>query len=257
MLATLLLLLLEVPGSPGGVVPREALKLVGVGAEVGVGAGAETEEKKVAKTRMAKRQTSTPATETSTAVREATQGAAVMARPATKRCDAPDRCVAFAAERAIRQKHAPTSSPFFACEADASGSDSDGVLSGEEQDAFVCDSPGKLFDEPGKWSTNALAWQMGDLPVNCDNGASCHMSHSSTGMINYREANATMRTASGKRYPIEGYGDLPFTFRSSIGEVPLMLCHVAHLPSLRYHLISLRVAADNGIRTPEIKTMFK
>ena len=145
----------------------------------------------------------------------------------------------------------------FACEADASGSDSDGVLSGEEQDAFVCDSPGKLFDEPCKWSTNALAWQMGDLPVNCDNGASCHMSHSSTGMINYREANATMRTASGKRYPIEGYGDLPLTFRSSIGEVPLMLCHVAHLPSLRYHLISLRVAADNGIRTPEIKTMFK
>ena len=53
----------------------------------------------------------------------------------------------------------------FACEADASGSDSDGVLSGEEQDAFVCDAPGKFFDEPGKWVTNALAWQMGDLPV--------------------------------------------------------------------------------------------
>ena len=87
---------------------------------------------------------------------------------------------------------------------------------------------------------------MGDLPVICDKGTSCHMSHSSTGMINYREANATMRTASGKRYSIEGYGDLPLTFRSSRGEVPLLLCNVAHVPSLSYHLLSLRVAADNG-----------
>ena len=38
----------------------------------------------------------------------------------------------------------------FACEADASGSDSDGVLGGEEQDAFFYDAPGKVFDEPGK-----------------------------------------------------------------------------------------------------------
>ena len=133
-----------------------------------------------------------------------------------------------------------------ACEADARGSDCDGVFSGEEQDAFVCDAPRKFFDEPGKWGTNALAWQMGDLPVICDSGASCHMSHSSTGMINYREANATMRTASGKRYPIEGYGDLPLIFRSSSGEVPLLLCNVAHVPSFSYHLLSLRVAANNG-----------
>ena len=134
----------------------------------------------------------------------------------------------------------------FAYEADASGSDSDGVLSVEEQDAFVCNAPGKFFYEPGKWGTNALAWQMGDLPVMNDNGASCHMSHSSTGMVDYREANATMRTASGKRYPIEGYGDLPLTFRSSSGEVPLLLCNVAQVPSLSYHLLSPRVAADNG-----------
>ena len=111
MLVTLLLLMLEVPGSPGGVVPREALEIVGVGAEVGVGAGAEEEEKKVAKRRMAKRRTSMPATETSMAREEATQGAAVVVRPATDRCDAPDRCVAFAAERAIRRKYAPRSSP--------------------------------------------------------------------------------------------------------------------------------------------------
>ena len=62
----------------------------------------ETEEKKVVKRRMAKRQTPMPATEASTAVKEATQGATVVARSATKRCDTPDRCVAFAAERAIR-----------------------------------------------------------------------------------------------------------------------------------------------------------
>ena len=134
----------------------------------------------------------------------------------------------------------------FACGADASGSDSDEVLSKEEQNAFVCDAPGTVVDEPGIMGTNALAWQMGDLPVICDNGASCPMSHSSSGMMNYRKANATMRTASGKRYPIEGYGDLSLTFRHSSGEVPLLLCNVAHVPSLSYNLLSLRVAADNG-----------
>ena len=102
MLVTLLLMMLEVPGSSGGVVPREAQEIVRVGAEMGVGAGVETEEKKVAKRRMAKRQTSMPATDTSTARKEAKQGATVVVRPATKRCDAPDRCVAFAVERAIR-----------------------------------------------------------------------------------------------------------------------------------------------------------
>ena len=66
------------------------------------------------------------------------------------------------------------------------------------------------------------------------------------GMINHREANAIMRTASGIRYPIKGYGDLPLTFRSSCGEVPLLPCNVAHVPSLSYHIIFLRVAAVNG-----------
>ena len=53
---------------------------------------------------------------------------------------------------------------------------------------------------------------MGDLPVICGNGASCHVSHSSTGMVNNRETNTTMRTASGKSYEIDGNGDLPHTF---------------------------------------------
>ena len=42
------------------------------------------------------------------------------------------------------------------------------------------------------------------------------------------------------------YGDLPVTFRPSSGEIPLLLCKVVHVPSLGYHLLSLRVAADNG-----------
>ena len=75
-------------------------------------------------------------------------------------------------------------------------------------------------------------------------------------MIYNREANAIMHTASGKRYPIEGYGDLPLTFRSSSGEVPLLLCNVAHVLSLNCHLLSLRVAADNGHTNTENKNGF-
>ena len=206
------------------------------GAEVGVGAGAETEEKKVATKRMTKQQTSMPAKETSTAVREATQGATVVIRPATKRCNTPDRCVAFAAERAIRRKYAPTSSPSLPAKLTRVAATTKGFSAEKSRTPSSAMQQAKVFDEPGKWSTNALAWQLGDLPVICDNGASCHTSHSSTGMIHYREANATMRTASGKRFPIEGYGDLPFIFLSSSGEVPLLLCNVAHVPSLSYHL---------------------
>ena len=92
---------------------------------------------------------------------------------------------------------------------------------------------------------SALAWQVGGLTVICDSGASYYMSHSSTGMINYRESNAYMRTASGARCPIEGYGDLPLTFRSSSSNVPMLLRNVAHVPRLNYHLLSLRAVADN------------
>ena len=73
-------------------------------------------------------------------------------------------------------------SVFAFCGADASGSDGAGGLSGEEQDAFVCDAPDKFFDEPGKRGRNALAWKMEDLPISYDNEESCHMSYSSSGM---------------------------------------------------------------------------
>ena len=92
--------------------------------------------------------------------------------------------------------------------------DSDAAISGEEAEAFMCDTPGEFHDESiGIGDCSTLAWHIGDLTVICDSGASCHMSHSSTGMkLNYRESNANMRTASGERYPIEGYGNLRLTF---------------------------------------------
>ena len=62
MLVTLLLLMLEVPGRPAAIVSREALEIVGVGAEVGVGGGVETEEKRAAKKRIANRPTAMLAT---------------------------------------------------------------------------------------------------------------------------------------------------------------------------------------------------
>ena len=64
---------------------------------------------------------------------------------------------------------------------------------------------------------------MGDLPVICDSGASNHhMSNSSTGRIDYGEADATMRTASGNRYPIERYGNPPLLF--DLAEVKYLCC---------------------------------
>ena len=108
-------------------------------------------------------------------------------------------------------------------------------MSGEYNDESI--------DEGG---CSAPAWKVGDLTVICDSGASCHIPHSATGMLNYRESNAYMRTASGSRYLIEGYGDLQLTFRSTSGNVPLLLRNVEHVPKLNYHLLSLRAVADNG-----------
>ena len=93
----------------------------------------------------------------------------------------------------------------------SSNDESDAAISGEEEEAFVCDMSGECNDESNdEGECSALAWQVGDLTVICDSGASYHMSYSSTGMMNYRESNAYMRTESGARYPIEGYGDSPF-----------------------------------------------
>ena len=110
MPVTLLLLMLEVPGTA---VPCEALEVMGVGAKVDVGGDARVENggENDGEKKMAKQPPTMLTTETSTALKEATQGVTVVARSGTKQCDAPDRCVAFAVERAIRLSYAPTSSP--------------------------------------------------------------------------------------------------------------------------------------------------
>ena len=129
----------------------------------------------------------------------------------------------------------------------SSNDESDAAISSEEEEAFICDMSGEYNGESiDEGDCSALAWQVGDLTMICDSGASYHMSHSSTGMVSYRESNAYMRTASGSRYPIEGHGDLPLTVRSSSGIVPLLLRNVAHVPKLSYHLLSPRAVADNG-----------
>ena len=95
-----------------------------------------------------------------------------------------------------------------------------------------------------------LNWQLGDISVICDDAASCNMFYSSTGMINYRVSEMSRKTASGTKFPLEGYGDLPLTFRSGRGKGPLLLCNVAHVPFLSCHFFSLRVAADRGHDIP-------
>ena len=82
----------------------------------------------------------------------------------------------FTVESAIQVQSAPTSLLSFACGVNASDSDGNKILSGEEKDDVVCDAPGTFFDESGEGGCSALAWQVGDLPAICDKGASCHMS---------------------------------------------------------------------------------
>ena len=91
--------------------------------------------------------------------------------------------------------------------------DRDAAISGGEARALMWDTPGEVHDESVDiGGCSVLAWQVGNLTVICDSGASYRMPHSSTGMLNFCESNANMLTASGERYPIEGYGDLPLTF---------------------------------------------
>ena len=59
MLVTILLLMLEVPGRPGTVVPLEVLEVVGVGAEVGVVADAGVGMEEKMRTRVMEQKTAT------------------------------------------------------------------------------------------------------------------------------------------------------------------------------------------------------
>ena len=76
------------------------------------------------------------------------------------------------------------------------------------------------------------------------------MFYSSTGMINYHEAKTFRKTTSGTKFSLEGNGYLLLTFSHGRGEVPLLLCGVAHVPSLSCHFSSLRVVADREHDTP-------
>ena len=77
----------------------------------------------------------------------------------------------------------------------------------------------------------------------CGNGASAHTTFAFIGMLNYRESTATLLTVSAKRHPIQVQGDFPLTFQSSDA---LTLRDVAHVRSPSYHLLYLRLVADNG-----------
>ena len=53
--------------------------------------------------------------------------------------------------------------------------ESDGAITDEEEEAFICDMSGGYNDESNdEGGCSALAWQVGDLTVICDSGASCH-----------------------------------------------------------------------------------
>ena len=57
-----------------------------------------------------------------------------------------------------------------------SDDESDAPISGEEEEAFVCDISGEYNNESnGEEGYSALAWQVGNLTAICDSEASCHM----------------------------------------------------------------------------------
>ena len=68
----------------------------------------------------------------------------------------------------------------FACHADPTDDGGDTATSAEEEEAFVCETPDQFSGVVKNGGCRARAWQVGDIPVICDNGASCHMSYSST-----------------------------------------------------------------------------
>lgn len=51
-------------------------------------------------------------------------------------------------------------------------------LSVIEHETFAYDALGKYFDKSGEGDCSTRSWQIGDLPVICNNGASCHVPHS-------------------------------------------------------------------------------
>ena len=149
MLVTLLLPMLEVPRSPGGVVPRErgvrnrgGRGRGGRGGRGGNG-GEKGGEKKDGQTTNINTSDGNVDGEKGGDARCSRCGGA---GHKTVRC--PGQVCSVYDGKCHSAKTCANVVTVFACEADASGSDSDKVLSKEEQDAFVCDAPGTVFDEP-------------------------------------------------------------------------------------------------------------
>lgn len=112
----------------------------------------------------------------------------------------------------------------------------------------MCDASGKSSgvsrNEPGDGNFRELSGQVEDIPVICDIGRRViYVSCSSTGIFNCHDSNISMRTTSGEKCPIKGYGDVPLTLRSTSSKVSLSLRNVEHVPSLSCHLVSLRAIA--------------
>ena len=71
------------------------------------------------------------------------------------------------------------------------------------------------------------------------------MTPSADCILNHGERNLKLRIADGSTRSIEGYGDKNVVFRPGNGLVPV-LANVAHVPDLRYHLVSLPTLVKNG-----------
>ena len=128
--------MLEAPEILGTVVPREALEAVGVGAEGGVRTGVETEEKRGAK----KICQNTNSNDDNGNV-DGDKGGSARCNRCGEVGHKTVRCLGQACRVCGGKGHSAKMCAnvvtVFACEADASGSDSNGVLSGKEQDTFV------------------------------------------------------------------------------------------------------------------------
>ena len=135
---------------------------------------------------MDKSPTAMPATETSTALKEVTRSATAVTKSATKRYDAPDRCVVFVVDRVIQPKFVQTSSLSLRMKltrVTVTGTKFSAERNKRPSSAMHQENPPTSLVRRivvrflGRW---------GHLSVICGNGSSCRMPLSSTGMINYR-----------------------------------------------------------------------
>ena len=120
--------------------------------------------------------------------------------------------------------------------------------------AFKARETGECSNVSSRKGEGESPWQVEDETWLCDSGASTHMTPSANGMINYRECNLKLRIADGSTRMIEGCGDINFVFRSGNDLVQVTLTNVAHVPDLRYRLLSLPNLVKHGHTFKERRT---